>query len=170
MFLFKKKTKRKMPDRISVLGVISVLDRFSGSGLLTLDERNRRVVISATLARVFIGNMEKWEGFIHNVYLWMLYNLSTSEWKRIFLDAETEAIRQARKKYVQLTPGEIAQVRSDARRKVDVNALPLPEVSGMDFVVTSVGISPDSPEAIVVGRYADGKMLMKPIPEGGFRR
>lgn len=165
----KKKNQTEQSDTTKMLEIINTIDKLSVNGLIAIDEYRHRVVISATLAKPLIAHAVRWENFLSNLQVWMLYYKSLHGWHNVFLKAETSAVREAKKKYAMLTEAQIATVRAEAREKVDVTELSLPEVGAMDFVVVSgASLADETAKAVVVGRYENGKMQMKPLPKGGF--
>ena len=166
MSFFKKNNKKKT-DNIEkeVLVRIAQLQQLSRRGLLYVDIKQRKVIITSTLAVLFMGDKERWDGFMSNVNLWFHYTASQLLWNKIFLDEEIKAVREARKKYASLTSLQERTIRFDARKNIDPSVLPAPKIASFDFIVSSDIADGKDASVIVVGRYDKGKLTMVPFDE-----
>lgn len=167
MVWFKKGGKSAKGSGISdneakyeVLERIAVLTRMEKAGLLAVDMKERKVVISSVLASPFLSDRKKWTGFLNNVQAWFLYRTSQLSWEKRFRDAELSAVRKARAKYAALTRLQEMEIRSKAREKVEVTDVEPPEAEAYDFVLCNSLTDGREPEVFAVGRYEDGKFEM----------
>lgn len=139
---------------------ISVLTRMEKSGLIAVDLKDRKVVISSLLASPFLSDRGKWTGFLNNVQLWFLYRTSQLLWEKRFRDAELKAVREAREKYSMLTRLQEMEIRRKARGKVDVTDVACPVAEDYDFILCNSLSDGREPEIFAVGRYEDGQFEM----------
>lgn len=168
-----KRNKKKQPAtaidenkrQIAIMERINVINRLSESGLIYLDEKSHKVVISIVVADMFIRDNVKWTNFLTNLQAWFSYEASSRAWKKYFLDVEVKAVRAARKKFAMITPAQERTIRMEARSAVDMDAVPAPEVVPFDFVIASSLSGLEEPRLIVVGRFEDGRFEMVPYEE-----
>lgn len=170
MNLFRKKqqqpvTPLKERENLALMAVMKSIEKLQTTGLIYMDEKLHRVVISLDLALLFIQNTEKWTNFLNNLQMWFAYESSRKAWDKYFLEVEVKAVREARKKYAALTSSEERSIRVNARAQVDIDAVALPPVQPFDFVVASARGVGDEQKIIVVGHFADGKFEMIPYEE-----
>ena len=144
---------------------IATLTSLSKKGLLFFDSVKKQVVISDTLASLFLGSKERWVGFLTNVQLWFVYQSSSASWKRVFAEAETKAVREARKKFAMLTALQEQTIRQQARDGIDVSSMPAPKLEPYDFVISTDIRNGKEPRIIAIGRWEDGEFDMTPVDE-----
>lgn len=156
----RKKTAKQSKSPVSMLQNIATLTRMAKSGLLFIDMKEHKVVISATLATLFLDSREKWTNFLQNVQYWFIYKHSQMAWNKYFLDIEVKAVRDARKKFSMLTKLQEAEIRSQARSAVDIEAVSLPKVEPFDFIISSDISDGSAPQVYAVGRYDNGELDM----------
>lgn len=146
--------------RYEVLERIAVLMRMEKAGLLAVDVKEKKVVISSVLASPFLSDRRKWTGFLGNVQAWFLYRTSQLLWDKRFRDAELRAVREARAKYAVLTRLQEMEIRQKARSAVEVTDEECPETESYDFILCNSLTDGREPEVFAVGRYEDGRFEM----------
>lgn len=172
MNIFKRNKKKQAASpidenkrKIAIMERINVINKLSESGLIYLDVKSHKVVISIVVADMFIRDNVKWKNFLENLQAWFSFEASSRAWKKYFLEVETKAVREARKRFAMLTPAQERVIRMEARSKVDVDAVTAPEVAPFDFVIASSMSGLEEPRLIVVGRFEDGQFEMVPYEE-----
>lgn len=161
----KKKEQKRKQEVIDTASAFKVLERYEAAGLLYIDMKNSRVIISSTLSANYMGSDTKWSAFLGNVHTWFEYRISLELWERKFKDVEVKAVREAKKKYAMLTAAQIREIRFNARFAVDPTEVPAPEIRPYDFVVTDGMVLSEKSEVIVVGRYEDGQFVIVPYKQ-----
>lgn len=159
----KKKQKPESNPQLEMLQKISIITRFAKSGLLFIDIKDKKVVISASLASIFLVSNEKWTNFLTNLQLWFVYKASQMLWNQLFLTAEAKAVQQARKKYPLLTKLQEAEIRQKARHEIDIDQVKPPKLEPFDFIISTELTDGNEPAIIAVGRYDNGKFDMTPV-------
>lgn len=161
----KKKQSRQEKFGLEQVQQIATLTSLAKKGLLFFDSVKKQVVISDTLAALFLGSNERWTGFLSNVQMWFVYQASATVWKRVFAEAETRAVREARKKFAMLTALQEQTIRQQARDGIDVASMPSPQLEPYDFIISTDIRDGREPRVIAVGRWEDGHFDMTPIEE-----
>lgn len=72
-------TKKKLTGnalQLALMQKISYIDKLASGGFLYIDESQNRLVISTTLASLFISSEEKFSNFLQNVSMWMMFERS----------------------------------------------------------------------------------------------
>lgn len=163
-FNFKKKKKEgnSEADKVAMLRRIATMTELMKNGYLYLDLQTKRVVISDKLAVLFLGNQEKWEGFLNNLHTWFVYRASQLAWQKVFFDAEVKAVREAKKKFAMLTRFQEKAIREKARMDIDIDKVKLPQIESYDFIISNEIGDGDEPKIIAIGRYEKGKFDMMP--------
>lgn len=162
---FSRKEKNSEPvfgnkEQRALLKCVAIFDRMEKSGLLLLDLKEKRVVITSTLAVFFLKDRKSWNNFLDYVQWWFIYRISQDKWNRVLLDAEVKAVREARKKYATLSKVEEKVIRQRARAGVEITEVPLPKVEPYDFVLCDTLSGIHEPEIFSIGHYENGKFDM----------
>ena len=167
MGLFKKRRKTDTGSgksdsnaKYEVLERIAVLTRMEKAGLLAVDMKERKVVISSVLASPFLSDRKKWTGFLNNVQAWFIYRTSQLSWEKRFRDAELKAVREARAKFAMLTRLQEMEIRRMARGEVEVTDVECPDAEAYDFILCNSLTEGQEPEIFAVGRYENGQFDM----------
>lgn len=161
----KKAQQEKESEQTKMLRKISICTNLMQQGLLYIDVKSRHVVISDTLAVLYLDDQQRWTNFLTNLQLWFVYQESQLGWQKIFHDVEVKAVREARKKYAMLTPLQERTIRNEARNAVDIDTLPAPKLAAYDFIISSDVSNGSEPKITAVGRYEDGRFDMVPYEE-----
>lgn len=167
---FSRKEKSSEPvfgnkEQRALLKCVATFDRMEKSGLLLLDLKEKRVVITSTLAAFFLKDRKSWNNFLDYVQWWFIYRISQDKWNRVSLDAEVKAVRAARKKYATLSKVEEKVIRQRARAGVEITEVPLPKVEPYDFVLCDTLSGVHEPEIFSIGHYENGKFDMVTFEE-----
>lgn len=165
MSWFGKKKKAEPSVSTEALQKIAVMKRLVIAGLLYIDIPNKQVIISATLASLFLNGRERWSNFLQNVQLWFVYKASQLMWNKLFLDVEVEAVRKAREEHPNLNLLQEKTIRQQARATVDIEACEPPKLEAYDFIITSDWQEGKEPSVIAVGRWDKGSFEMAPYDE-----
>lgn len=161
----KKEKKQHQDQQVKMLQNIATLSRFAKAGLLFIDMKERKVVISTTLSSLFLGDKTKWTNFLGNVQMWFVYKVSQLNWHQLFLKEELKAVREVKKKYPFLTKPQEVEIRHQARAAIDVEALEPPKIEPFDFILSTDISNGKEPEIFAVGRYENGEFDMVTFDE-----
>lgn len=167
---FGRKKKNSEPvfgnkEQRTLLRCVATFDRMEKSGLILLDLKEKRVVITSTLAVFFLKDRKSWNNFLSYVQWWFIYRISQDKWNRVLLDAEVKAVREARKKYAMLSKVEEKEIRQRARASVEITEAPRPKVEPYDFVLCDTLSGEHEPEIFSIGHYENGKFDMVTFEE-----
>ena len=163
----RKKNQSRKQEQFGLEQVqkIATLTSLSKKGLIFFDSAKKQVVISDTLASLFLGSHDRWVDFLTNVQLWFVYQASSAAWKRVFAEAETMAVREARQKFAMLTVLQEQTIRQQARDAIDVTNVPAPKLEPYDFIISTDIRDGREPRIIAVGRWDNGHFDMTPLEE-----
>ena len=73
------KAKKKLSGnalQLALMQKINYIDKLASGGFIYIDELQNRLVISTTLASLFISSEEKFSNFLQNVSMWMMFERS----------------------------------------------------------------------------------------------
>ena len=73
------KAKKKLSGnalQLALMQKINYIDKLASGGFIYIDEPQNRLVISTTLASLFISSEKKFSGFLENVSMWMMFERS----------------------------------------------------------------------------------------------
>ena len=157
--------KQMEQQKVKMLQNIATITRLAKRGLIFIDVKEHKVVISTTLSTLFLSDRQKWMNFLNNVQMWFVYKASQLTWNKIFLDAEVKAVREAREKHPKLTKLQETDIRMMARSAIDVTAVQVPKIEPYDFILSTDINDGSEPEIFAVGRYENGEFDMVTFEE-----
>lgn len=160
-----KQEKQMEQQKVRMLQNIATITRLAKSGLIFIDVKEHKVVISTTLSTLFLTDRQKWMNFLNNVQMWFVYKASQLAWNKIFLDEEVKAVREAREKYPLLTKLQEADIRMKARSAINVDAVHVPKIEPYDFILSTDIKDGSEPDIFAVGRYENGEFDMVTFEE-----
>lgn len=156
----KKEKKEQQKQQLALLRNVSTLTRFAKAGMLFIDMKEKKVIISTSLSMLFLNDRTRWVNFLQNVQYWFVYKVSQLMWNQLFLDAEVKAVREARKKYPNLTKLQEAEIRRKARTDISMTELEPPKIEPFEFILSTDISSGAEPEVFAVGRFENGAFDM----------
>lgn len=99
--------------------VHETLNKFRNAGLLYVDFKHNNVTISQDLASQFLFNDADWQKFLNQIHMWAVFQLSVSEYTRMFRECQADAEAKAYKENPDITEGERRLARMQAVSKFD---------------------------------------------------
>lgn len=143
-FLFKRSEKSKLKQLSAFASCFKTLDQLFEAGMLSWNEKQRRLFIMQPLALLMMKSPESWQNFIRNIYLWTYYREVQHAWNDFFLKAELKAIRDASKNGQLLSEEDVERIRRASRAEVAKSDMQPPKIEPFEFYIL-----PDSKEASV---------------------
>lgn len=156
------KAQEKESEQTKMLRKVSIMTNLMQHGLLYIDVKEHRVIISDTLAVLYLSDKERWINFLSNLQMWFVYQESQLGWQKVFLEVERKAVKAARQKFAMLTPLQERTIRAEARQSVEIDHLQPPAIKAYDFIISSDVAHGSEPRITAVGRYENGKFDMIP--------
>lgn len=150
-------------ETLAILRRINTLETLSKSGYVEVDVKNKNVLIDLDLASLYLQDAERWSGFMQNVMNWMLYSESSRGWQRVFLEAETKAMREARRAHAYLSLADEQRIRMQARASVNVDDVKPPEPEEYSFMIISKSEKEFKP--VIAGIFDGKEVNMFPFSE-----
>jgi len=99
--------------QLALMQKINHIDKLASGGLIYIDEPQNRLMISTTLASLFISSEQKFSAFLQNVSMWMMFERS-------------------RKIMAKYTPQQLSEMEQP----------PLPEEKPIDFCILTAEGTP----------------------------
>ena len=147
------------------------MQRLEKGGLLTWEEKTRRLFIAQPLAIVMLAQgYDRWRNFLNNVFLYHMYNLQNKQWQDYVLDEQAKAVRQRRSEVTILTKAETERIRRTVRDNIPADAVPLLPIKPFEFfilaeTVAPAAAAPSSPADTVSAGSASGEIPAIPRAE-----
>lgn len=156
----KKERERVRKQQEQLLGMFASFEQAERSRLVFLDMVNKRVLLSDILTAPFTTNDKAWEQFFQNLAYWFQFRMSHEHWnqRRIFM--ENQAVRAAKKKYVNLSKEEVKMIRAKAALDMEYDENKAPQLDGYEFCICD-GILRSDVKAEAVGVWKDGGISMQ---------
>ena len=152
----RREQRRKLRELKSFSSVFSTLDRLAGSGLLTFDQKQRRLFIAQSLAVLMMKDAESWVAFCTNVFQWLYYQQAQEAWNAHFLKEELAAVRAAsvgdNHQTVQLSRDDVERIRRAARQQVAESDIEPPKVEPFELFIVEETVDA-KPKIIGVGFF-----------------
>ena len=119
------------------------MQRLEKGGLLTWEEKTRRLFIAQPLAIVMLAQgYDRWRNFLNNVFLYHMYNLQNKQWQDYVLDEQAKAVRQRRSEVTILTKAETERIRRTVRDNIPADAVPLLPIKPFEFFILAETVAP----------------------------
>ena len=147
------------------------MQRLEKGGLLTWEEKTRRLFIAQPLAIVMLAQgYDRWRNFLNNVFLYHMYNLQNKQWQDYVLDEQAKAVRQRRSEVTILTKAETERIRRTVRDNIPADAVPLLPIKPFEFFIIAETAAPaaaaqSSPADTVSAGSASGEIPAIPRAE-----
>ena len=150
-----KAALKRLGDIASVFGN---LEKTEKGGLLTWDERDRRLFIAAPLATVMMGKgQQAWEAFLQNCYLWQIYREQQKAYEKLIRQEQAKAIRTRQMGGIKLPQTEIARIKRAITERVLNNYSyenRIPEIKAFEFYILADSANdPKRQQVVLVGQY-----------------
>ena len=117
-FRRKNKTFEELKD---LAAMTAIFERFSRLGLIFWRKKDKILIIEEYLAMLKISEgREGFLKFLNQVATWQNSILFQEAYEAYFLKVETEAVRDAQRKYASLTKADVMRIRQNVREKMPI--------------------------------------------------
>ena len=164
-FRRKNKTFEELKD---LAAMTAIFEKLSRRGVIFWRKKDKILIIEEYFAMLKISEgREGFLKFLNQVAIWQNSILFQEAYESYFLKAETDAVREAQRKYVSLTKADVMRIRQNVREKMP---LVVPEQIGCIkefdiFVVRANALSAqdateESGQLLALGHYDGEKVEM----------
>ena len=164
-FRRKNKTFEELKD---LAAMTAIFEKLSRRGVIFWRKKDKILIIEEYFAMLKISEgREGFLKFLNQVAIWQNSILFQEAYESYFLKAETEAVREAQRKYVSLTKADVMRIRQNVREKMP---LVVPEQIGCIkefdiFVVranapSAQDATEESGQLLALGHYDGEKVEM----------
>lgn len=144
-----RKQRKQLQGLHDFASVFNSFNQLEKSGMLSFDQKNRRLFIEQPIAYLMIaGGAEKWQAFINNVFLWLYHRQCCEAWDKYILKEELAAVRVASKKYAALTRADIERIRRQRRDEITQSDQEPPKVEPFEFFIVRQATKEEAAEAL----------------------
>ena len=117
-FRRKNKTFEELKDLATMM---AIFEKWSRKGVIFWRKKDKILIIEEYLAMLKMSEgRDVFLKFLNQVATWQNYTLFQEAYESYFLKAETEAVREAQRKYSSLTKADIMRIRQNVRDKMPV--------------------------------------------------
>ena len=118
--LFRRKNKQ-LKELQDLAAMTAIFERFSRLGLIFWRKKDKILIIEEYLAMLKMSEgREGFLKFLNQVATWQNYTLFQEAYEAYFLKVETEAVRDAQRKYASLTKADVMRIRQNVREKMPI--------------------------------------------------
>ena len=115
---FKRKNK-ELKELKDLAAMMAIFENLSRRGIIFWRKKDKILIIEEYLAMLKISEgREGFLKFLNQVAIWQNSILFQEAYESYFLKAETEAVREAQRKYVSLTKADVMRIRQNVREKM----------------------------------------------------
>lgn len=130
------RSRKQLKQLHDIGSVFHTLNQLEKGGMLSFDNKNRRLFIEEPLALVMMaGGTEKWTNFIQNCFTWLYHRQCAEAWSKYILKEELDAVRVAGKQYTAMTRADVERVRRARRDEIAQGDMEPPKVEPFEFFV-----------------------------------
>lgn len=127
--LFKRKNK-KLKELQDLAAMTAIFEKLSRQGVIFWRKKDNILIIEEYLAKLKMAEgRDGFLKFLNQVAIWQNSILFQEAYEAYFLKAETEAVREAQKKFATLTKADIHRIRHEARAN-----MPLVPIEKLNYV------------------------------------
>ena len=117
-FRRKNKTFEELKD---LAAMTAIFEKLSRRGVIFWRKKDKILIIEEYFAMLKISEgREGFLKFLNQVATWQNYILFQEAYESYFLKAETEAVRDAQRKYASLTKADVMRIRQNVREKMPI--------------------------------------------------
>ena len=117
-FRRKNKTFEELKD---LAAMMAIFEKWSRQGVIFWRKKDKILIIEEYLA---ILKLSEWRDgflkFLNQVAIWQNSSLFQEAYEAYFLKVETEAVRDAQRKYASLTKADVMRIRQNVREKMPI--------------------------------------------------
>ena len=118
--LFKRKNK-KLKELQDLAAMTAIFEKLSRQGVIFWRKKDNILIIEEYLAKLKMDEgCEGFLKFLNQVAIWQNSILFQEAYEAYFLKAETEAVREAQRKYASLTKADVMRIRQNVREKMPI--------------------------------------------------
>ena len=126
-FRSKNKTFEELKD---LAAMMAIFEEWSRRGVIFWRKKDKILIIEEYLAMLKISEgREGFLKFLNQVAIWQNSILFQEAYEAYFLKAETEAVREAQRKYASLTKADVMRIRQNVREK-----MPFVPLEQLDYI------------------------------------
>ena len=117
-FRRKNKTFEELKDLATMM---AIFEKWSRRGVIFWRKKDKILIIEEYLAMLKMSEgREGFLKFLNQVATWQNYTLFQEAYEAYLLKAETEAVRDAQRKYASLTKADVMRIRQNVREKMPI--------------------------------------------------
>ena len=117
-FRRKNKTLKELKD---LAAMMAIFEEWSRRGVIFWRKKDKILIIEEYLAMLKMSEgREGFLKFLNQVAIWQNSILFQEAYESYFLKVETEAVRDAQRKYASLTKADIMRIRQNVREKMPI--------------------------------------------------
>ena len=117
-FRRKNKTFEELKD---LAAMMAIFEKWSRQGVIFWRKKDKILIIEEYLAMLKMSEgREGFLKFLNQVATWQNYTLFQEAYEAYLLKAETEAVRDAQRKYASLTKADVMRIRQNVREKMPI--------------------------------------------------
>ena len=117
-FRRKNKTFEELKD---LAAMMAIFEKWSRRGVIFWRKKDKILIIEEYLAMLKMSEgREGFLKFLNQVATWQNYTLFQEAYKAYLLKAETEAVREAQRKYASLTKADVMRIRQNVRERMPI--------------------------------------------------
>ena len=117
-FRRKNKTFEELKD---LAAMMAIFEKWSRQGVIFWRKKDKILIIEEYLAILKMSEgREGFLKFLNQVATWQNYTLFQEAYEAYLLKAETEAVRDAQRKYASLTKADVMRIRQNVREKMPI--------------------------------------------------
>ena len=164
----KKRQKKALQNLRDLHEMVGILDKWARHGLIFWRRKDKLLIIEETVALIKLAEGRKgFLNFLNQIAVWQSSKLIDEAYETHSIKVETDAVRKAQRKYVNLTKADIMRIRQEARENMPM--LPLEQLDCIKefdiFVVrASAPSAQDATEAsgqlLALGHFDGEKVKM----------
>ena len=118
--LFKRKNK-KLKELQDLAAMTAIFEKLSRQGVIFWRKKDNILIIEEYLAKLKMAEgRDVFLKFLNQVAIWQNSILFQEAYEAYFLKAETEAVREAQRKYASLTKADVMRIRQNVREKMPI--------------------------------------------------
>ena len=117
---FRRKNKH-LKELQDLAAMIAIFEKWSRQGVIFWRKKDKILIIEEYFAMLKISEgREGFLKFLNQVAIWQNSILFQEAYEAYFLKAETEAVREAQRKYASLTKADVMRIRQNVREKMPI--------------------------------------------------
>lgn len=123
----KKRQKKALQNLRDLHEMVGILDKWARHGLIFWRRKDKLLIIEETVALIKLAEGRKgFLNFLNQIAVWQSSKLIDEAYETHSIKVETDAVRKAQRKYVNLTKADIMRIRQEARENMPM--LPLEQL------------------------------------------